>query len=166
MDNETEQDLNKLVEILSSCLVGRGWKIATVESCTGGRVAALFTEFSGSSNWFDRGFVTYSNRSKVEMAGVDFGTLERFGAVSEQVASEMAQGGVAHSDAQCALSITGVAGPDGGSESKPVGMVCFAWAGFNGDSQSKVKYFGGDRQAVRTQSVLFAIREAVRLLVS
>jgi len=166
MSNDTEQDLNKLVEILSPALIKRGWKIATVESCTGGRVAALFTEFSGSSNWFDRGFVTYSNRSKVEMVGVDSGTLERFGAVSEQVASEMAQGGVAHSDAQCALSITGVAGPDGGSESKPVGMVCFAWAGFNGKSQSKVKYFKGDRQAVRAQSALFAIREAVRLLVS
>ncbi len=166
MSNDTEQDLNKLVEALSSGLLGRGWKIATVESCTGGRVAALFTDFSGSSNWFDRGFVTYSNRSKVEMVGVDSGTLECFGAVSEQVASEMARGGVTHSDAQCALSITGVAGPDGGSESKPVGMVCFAWAGFNGESQSKMKYFRGDRQAVRTQSVLFAIREAVKLLAS
>ncbi len=166
MSNDTEQDLNKLVEVLSTGLLLRGWKITTVESCTGGRVAALFTNFSGSSNWFDRGFVTYSNRSKVEMVGVDSGTLESFGAVSEQVASEMARGGVTHSDAQCALSITGVAGPDGGSESKPVGMVCFAWAGFNGESQSMVKYFQGDRQAVRTQSVFFAIREAVKLLAS
>jgi len=163
MNNDNEQGLIKLVEDLSANLVQREMKIATVESCTGGRVAALFTDFSGSSAWFDRGFVTYSNASKVEMVEVKSSTLEAFGAVSVQVASEMALGGIEHSDAQCALSITGIAGPDGGSDSKPVGMVCFGWAGFGGQAQTKVKYFQGDRHAVREQSVLFAVGEARRL---
>lgn len=155
--------LDKSVEALSTELKRREIKIATVESCTGGGVAALFTEFAGSSIWFDRGFVTYSNQSKIEMVGVSSTTLSRDGAVSEQVAREMALGGIAHSDARCALSITGVAGPDGGSETKPVGLVCFGWAGFAQSTPTQTKYFQGDRQAVRTQSVIFAVQTAVTL---
>ncbi|MEY3960283.1 MAG: nicotinamide-nucleotide amidohydrolase PncC [Pseudomonadota bacterium] len=104
-----------------------GWRIATAESCTGGMVAAALTEIAGSSDVFDRGFVTYSNAAKVEMLGVRLETLESFGAVSEEVAREMARGALAHADASLAVSITGIAGP-GGSEHKPEGRVCFAVA--------------------------------------
>jgi nicotinamide-nucleotide amidase len=158
------EHLTQLVETLSGRLISCDNKIATVESCTGGQLAALFTDFPGSSEWFDRGFVTYSDPSKIEMVGVNVATLARYGAVSEQVAAEMAQGGVAHSEAKYALSITGVAGPGGGSENKPVGMVCFAWAGFSPLPQTKIEYFQGDRQAVREQSVYFVIQEAVKQL--
>jgi len=129
-----------------------------------GGVAALFTDLAGSSTWFDRGFVTYSNASKVEMVGVDAGTLAQHGAVSKQVAIEMAQGGINHSDAQCALSITGIAGPGGGSKNKPVGTVCFAWAGFGEHPVTRLKYFQGDRFAVRAQSVYYSVQGVVELL--
>jgi nicotinamide-nucleotide amidase len=156
--------LTQLVETLSGHLITHDKKIVTVESCTGGQLAALFTDSPGSSEWFDRGFVTYSNSSKIEMVGVKAATLSRYGAGSEQVAAEMAQGGVANSEAKYALSITGIAGPGGGSEDKPVGMVCFGWAGFSPLPQTKLEYFQGDRQAVREQSVYFAIQEAVKQL--
>lgn len=161
---EEQAALHALVGHLSAGLVSRDIKIATVESCTGGGVAALLTNLAGSSTWFDRGFVTYSNASKVEMVGVDAATLAQYGAVSEQVAAEMAQGGVNHSDAQCALSITGIAGPGGGNEDKPVGMVCFAWAGFREQPITRIKYFQGDRPAVRAQSVYFSVQGVVELL--
>jgi len=160
----TAQEMNNWAKTLSTRLLARNMKIATVESCTGGSVAALFTDIPGSSEWFECGYVTYSNISKTEMVGVRSGTITAFGAVSEQVASEMATGGVEYSRANCAISITGVAGPDGGSEAKPVGMVCFGWAGFSDLPHTKVKYFHGDRQAVRTQSVCFAVQEAAKLL--
>lgn len=156
--------MDGLVLKLSSCLKHRGEKITTVESCTGGRVAALFTDFAGSSNWFDRGFVTYSNLSKTELVGVAPDTLEKYGAVSVEVALEMAIGGVQNSAAKYALSITGVAGPDGGSDAKPVGMVCFGWAGFNQGPQTLTKYFQGDRRAIREQSVTFSVQETLNLL--
>jgi len=142
----------------------RGAKIATVESCTGGGVASLLTDLAGSSTWFDRGFVTYSDASKVEMVGVDTAILAQYGAVSEQVAAEMAQGGINHSDAQYALSITGIAGPGGGSEHKPVGMVCFAWAGFGEQPVTRLKYFEGERADVRAQSVYYSVDRAIELL--
>lgn len=164
MNRSEAQVLCRLVERLSVSLLRHERKITTVESCTGGRVAALLTDLPGSSVWFDRGYVSYSNASKIEMVGVKSATLETFGAVSEQVALEMALGGIAHSDAQCALSITGVAGPGGGSEQKPVGMVCFAWAGFGGQELTRVKSFSGDRLAVRAQSVYFTLQQAVKLL--
>ena len=160
----TAQDINKWAKKRSVRLLAHKMKIATVESCTGGSVAALFTDISGSSEWFECGYVTYSNASKIEMVGVRAGTIVTFGAVSEQVASEMAAGGVEYSRANCALSITGVAGPEGGSEAKPVGMVCFGWAGFSDLPHTKVKYFHGDRQAVRAQSVCFAVQEAAKIL--
>lgn len=115
-----------IAELLQTARVW-GWRIATAESCTGGMVAAALTEIAGSSDVFDRGFVTYSNAAKVEMLGVRLETLESFGAVSEEVAREMARGALAHADASLAVSITGIAGP-GGSEHKPEGRVCFAVA--------------------------------------
>jgi len=161
---QAREHLAQLVETLSGRLISRGQKIVTVESCTGGQLAALFTDLPGSSEWFDRGFVTYSNLSKIEMVGVNAATLARYGAVSEQVAAEMAQGGIAHSEAKFALSVTGIAGPGGGSEDKPVGMVCFGWAGLSPRPQTKREYFQGDRQAVRGQCVYFAVQKAVNQL--
>ncbi len=146
-------------------MLQHGLRIATVESCTGGAVAALFTELPGSSRWFERGFVTYSNQAKVEMVGVDEQTLADHGAVSLAVAKEMAVGGVVHSRADCALSITGVAGPDGGSPDKPVGMVCFAWSGFGGPVRTDTRYFDGDRQSVRRNALQHAINTAITLIV-
>lgn len=153
-----------LVDNLSSQLLGRKLKIATVESCTGGVLAALFTEFAGSSAWFDRGFVTYSNQAKVEMVGVQPASLARFGAVSEEVAFEMAAGGVKRSEAACALSITGIAGPQGGSDDKPVGTVCFGWAGFTEKLVTEQQLFEGGRSLVRFQSVCYALNRANALL--
>lgn len=154
-------ELTESIVELSEALMGRGISIATVESCTGGSVAALFTDLAGSSRWFDRGFVTYSNASKVEMVGVSGITLSQHGAVSEAVAREMAEGGVRCSDASCALSITGIAGPEGGSDEKPVGTVCFGWTGFDNSTHADTRHFQGDREAVRMQSVIYAIRSAI-----
>ncbi len=157
--------LIRLVEELSAQLLQGGRKIVTVESCTGGSVAALFTHFAGSSAWFERGFVTYSNQSKIEMVGVQSASLQSDGAVSEKVAGEMAAGGVRNSLADCALSITGIAGPQGVSETKPVGTVCFAWAGFGtGQVITEQCHFEGDRSAVRLQSVQHALQGAISLL--
>lgn len=161
--NTSGVDIAELVGQLASQLLGNGLKIATVESCTGGRVASVLTDLAGSSDWFDRGFVTYSNQSKIEMVGVRAETLELEGAVSEQVAIEMAEGGVLHSEADCALSITGVAGPGGGSPEKPVGMVCFAWAGLSAGTQVKTAYFQGTRSQIRQQSVACAVQHSIRL---
>mgnify|MGYP001821517246 CR=1 FL=1 len=152
------------IELLAAALLRLEYRIATVESCTGGSVAAMFTELPGSSAWFDRGFVTYSNAAKEDMVGVRTETLRDYGAVSEQAALEMALGGVVHSAANCAVSITGVAGPGGGSAVKPVGMVCFAWAGFSSEALSETRYFAGDRHSVREQSVVFSIHKALKLL--
>jgi nicotinamide-nucleotide amidase len=157
--------LIKLVNELSSLLLAQELKMMTVESCTGGQVAALCTDFAGSSTWFDRGFVSYSNQSKIEMVGVKATTLAKHGAVSEAVAAEMALGGIVHSHAQCALSITGIAGPGGGSDLKPVGTVCFGWAGFSPHLRTVSKHFVGDRQAVRVQSVIYVLEEAVKQLI-
>ena len=163
-DSDTEDRVFRVTECLSRELLRRNLSIATVESCTGGALAALFTELPGSSAWFERGFVTYSNRAKMEMAGVQAETLESFGAVSEQVALEMAQGGILRSEANCALAITGIAGPSGGSVAKPVGTVCFGWAGFTSESLSETRIFSGDRRSVREQSVAFSVYKALKLM--
>ncbi len=136
----------------------KGWVLATAESCTGGWVAQTVTSVSGSSDWFDRGFVTYSDEAKREMLGVRTETLERHGAVSEETAREMASGAVAASRAQIAVAITGVAGPTGGTPQKPVGMVCFAWAVRGGAVDAATKHFDGDREGVRRQSVVLALQ--------
>lgn len=132
--------------------------VATAESCTGGGVAYCITTIPGSSRWFDRGFVTYTNRSKREMLGVSTDILAKFGAVSEKTALAMAAGALQHSQAQYVLAITGIAGPGGGTAEKPVGTVCFAWAGTGRDVISKTVVFSGDRSAVRQQSVQTALQ--------
>ena len=132
--------------------------IVGAESCTGGLITAVLTSVSGSSAWVDRGFVTYSNEAKMEMLGVAATTLEKFGAVSEETAREMATGALKASRATMAYSVTGVAGPTGGSDDKPVGMVCFGFATAEGVS-AFTQHFKGDRSAVREQSVNFVLGE-------
>lgn len=122
------RNLKNLVRQVTLKLRGLHLQIATAESCTGGLVAGLLTEFSGSSNWFDRGFVTYSNLAKEEMLGIKSELIQRYGAVSEEIAAAMAQGALNFSVADLALAITGIAGPNGGTSEKPVGTICFAWA--------------------------------------
>jgi nicotinamide-nucleotide amidase len=137
--------------------------LATAESCTGGWAAQVVTSVAGSSEWFERGFVTYSNAAKQELLGVRPETLERHGAVSEQTAREMARGALEHSRATVALSITGVAGPTGGTREKPVGMVCFAWSR-GGEVHSETRHFSGDRESVRRQSVILALEGVLKTL--
>ena len=136
----------------------RGLKLATAESCTGGWIAQAVTSVAGSSDWFDRGFVTYSNEAKKELLGVRSATLSRHGAVSEETAREMASGALRRSAAHVALAVTGIAGPGGGTRKKPVGMVCFAWAGRRRGAQSVTRRFPGTRESVRRRSVAFALQ--------
>ena len=144
------------VQALAHTLRAKQWMLSTAESCTGGMVAAGCTDLAGSSGWFERGFVTYSNAAKTQMLGVDAQLIASHGAVSEAVARAMAQGALLHSVAQVALAITGVAGPGGGSPAKPVGTVWFAFAGPWG-AHSEVQHFGGDRAAVRQAAALHAL---------
>ena len=142
----------------------RGVLVATAESCTGGLVAGAITEIAGSSDGFDRGFVTYSNAAKIDMLGVTAATLDTHGAVSEQVAREMAQGALARSNAAIAISVTGIAGP-GGSDFKPEGRVCFALARTNGPTQSETVEFGATGRAnVRRASVEHALDMVITAL--
>ncbi|WP_303786206.1 nicotinamide-nucleotide amidase [Azovibrio restrictus] len=150
-------ELEALARQVGEALRQRHEMLATAESCTGGWVAQCLTAIAGSSAWFERGFVTYSNQAKMDMLGVLGGVLEEHGAVSEATARAMAQGAVAHSRAQWSLAITGIAGPGGGSVAKPVGTVCFAWARRDGGCLATTRHFGGDRDAVRRQAVAFAL---------
>ena len=152
---------------LGAVLKERNLMLALAESCTGGMVAQSITSVAGSSAWFDRGFVTYSNVSKIEMLGVRAETLEKFGAVSEETALEMALGCLKHSHAQLSGSITGIAGPDGGTVDKPVGTVCFAWAGEKLLLSTTTKRFFGNREEVRQQAAIAwmaGLTERVKLL--
>lgn len=150
-------ELEKLAERLGNRLLEQGAAVAVAESCTGGWVAQTLTAIAGSSAWFDRGFVTYSNAAKSDMLGVAETTLARHGAVSEATARAMAQGALEHSLADWTLAITGIAGPSGGSPDKPVGTVCFAWASRDGGCEAQTRFFSGDRTAVREQSVRHAL---------
>jgi nicotinamide-nucleotide amidase len=149
---------------LGHALLREGLLCATAESCTGGLVAAAITAIAGSSGWFDRGFVTYSNEAKMELLGVDSRILADHGAVSEPTAQAMAEGALARSRAQVSVSITGVAGPGGGTATKPVGMVCLAWAHAGAATRVVTCHFEGDRQAVRRASVVEALRGLRALL--
>jgi nicotinamide-nucleotide amidase len=142
---------------LGRALVARGWKVATAESCTGGLVAGAITDIAGSSEWFERGFVTYSNEAKVELLGVRPETLARSGAVSEATAREMAAGALERSRADIAVAVTGIAGPAGGTQDKPVGLVWLAWAIRNGRVEAVSRRFEGGRAAVRDASVAVAL---------
>lgn len=145
------------ISSLISTLTEKHWRLVTAESCTGGLVAATLTDIAGSSAWFEGSFVTYSNDAKKRMLSVPDTVLQQYGAVSEQTAKAMAQGALQHSSADVSIAITGIAGPSGGSEEKPVGMVCFAWAIKTGALSSQTQYFDGDRQAIRHQAMLHAI---------
>ena len=163
MDN-----LALLASELGAVLKARGLMLTLAESCTGGLASATITEISGSSAWFERGFVTYSNESKIEMLGVAAETLEKFGAVSEETAREMVLGALKHSHANVAISITGIAGPDGGTPQKPIGTVCFAWVCFDKAFTYKIasatKKISGNRRQIRHLSVETAFSELLKLL--
>ena len=156
--------LEAILTQISAQLLTHGWMLATAESCTGGMIAAACTDLAGSSQWFERGFVTYSNAAKTELLGVPTALIAQHGAVSEPVARAMAEGAVAHAHAQVAVAVTGVAGPTGGSADKPVGTVCFGWAVADGRTRTTTQRFDGDRAAVRWQAALFALQGAWDML--
>ena len=159
-----EDDVTELARTLGRLARRRGVDIATAESCTGGGVATAITRISGSAKYFDRGFVTYTNLAKKQMLGVTQRSLGNYGAVSEQVAREMARGALRKSAAHVSVAITGIAGPSGGSRSKPVGLVWFAWGVRGGEVQARCFRFKGDRVAVRLQSVAVALQGLIDLL--
>ena len=149
--------IRSLASQLGLQLIKRNLMVTAAESCTGGLVAAAMTDIAGSSTWFERGFVTYSNHAKVEMLGVAPDLIETHGAVSEDVARAMAEGALLESRAQISVAITGIAGPGGGTRDKPVGTVCFAWVAMDLPVQSETMHFTGDRAQVREQSVSHAL---------
>ena len=149
---------------VGAALKSHGLKLATAESCTGGGVAQAVTSVAGSSAWFERGFVTYSNISKRQMLGVEEATLAQYGAVSEATVREMVAGALQHSEAQVSLAVSGIAGPEGGTPDKPVGTVWFAWGVKNGMTFARVHHLNGDRADVRAQSVRIALQGVLGLL--
>jgi nicotinamide-nucleotide amidase len=157
-------ELETLARAVGHELKRHGLMLATAESCTGGWAAQLITSVAGSSEWFERGFVSYTNLAKREMLGVKTTILSRYGAVSDQTARAMAEGALACSHAQVALAITGIAGPSGGTSEKPVGTVYFAWAAKQRDTQSRKQIFAGDREGVRRQSVITALQGLLEYL--
>ncbi len=154
----TDHELDALARRVGEALANRRLWLATAESCTGGWIAEAVTAVAGSSGWFDRGFVTYSNDAKADMLGVRATTLETHGAVSEATVGEMAAGALDHSRADLAVAVSGVAGPGGGSPAKPVGTVCLAWARRDGPTGVVTVHLDGDRAAVRRQTVILALQ--------
>ena len=152
-----------LTKTLAEILLSRNWTVSLAESCTGGLVSATLTELAGSSEWFERGYITYSNEAKTECLDVPAQLIESHGAVSEPVAKAMADGARINSGSDVAISITGIAGPSGGTVEKPVGTVCFGWATEN-QTLTKTMHLNGDRQAVRQQATEFALTELIALL--
>ena len=159
-----DAELYELSGKVGDALRARKQMMAAAESCTGGWIGQAVTMVPGSSKWFDRGFVTYTNEAKQEMLGVGAETLKEFGAVSEQTVREMAAGVLARSRAQVAVAVSGIAGPDGGSPKKPVGTVMLAWGEKGGTIASRTMHFAGDRDAVRRQTVIAALEGIVSLL--
>ena len=155
--------LDNLAAELGAALKARGFMLALAESCTGGMAAQAVTSMAGSSAWFDRGYVTYSNQAKIDMLGVSAKTLETFGAVSEETAIEMAEGCLKHSHAHIAGSITGIAGPDGGTAAKPIGTVCFAIAQAH-VCRPYTQYFAGSRKEIRKQATVFIMQKLIAQL--
>ena len=156
--------LTTLATLVGARLKARGVSLAAAESCTGGWIAMAVTAIAGSSDWFERGFVTYSNEAKQEMLGVRLATLQAHGAVSEPVAREMVEGAVTHSKATVAVAVTGIAGPGGGTPQKPVGTVCLAWHGPTGSIRCEKRQFDGDREQVRRQTVITALQGIIAIL--
>lgn len=165
MSSETsEADIHALAVRVGEALRTRGLTLATAESCTGGWVSMAVTSVPGSSAWFERGFVTYSNAAKQDMLNVEAGTLAEHGAVSEATVREMAQGAIAESPAQVGVAVSGVAGPDGGSAAKPVGLVCLGWALEGGETRSRCLHCDGGREQVRRHAVARALEGLLELL--
>jgi nicotinamide-nucleotide amidase len=160
----TDSELQQLAIELGDNLRARGWMIATAESCTGGWIGQVLTSIPGSSDWYERGFITYANAAKQEMLGVPAATLEQHGAVSEETTRAMATGALAHSHAQAALAISGIAGPGGGTPQKPVGTVCYGWALADGTQMSSTCRLDGDREEVRSRAVAAALRGLIELI--
>ncbi|MDG3064264.1 nicotinamide-nucleotide amidase [Thauera mechernichensis] len=159
----TDTELDTLAQQVGQALGARGWRLATAESCTGGWIAEAVTAIGGSSAWFDRGFVTYSNEAKIDMLGVSAHTLATQGAVSEATVREMAAGALDRSIATVAVAVSGIAGPSGGSPAKPVGTVCIGWALRAGEQSALTLQFAGDRRAVRRQTVIRALQGVLAL---
>lgn len=163
-----DKNLTLIVEQLAELLIKANKQMTVAESCTGGWVAKVLTDLAGSSAWFERGFVTYSNEAKHEMLGVAESTLKTFGAVSQETVSEMAVGALTNSHADYSLSISGIAGPSGGSDEKPVGLVWFAWAEKTNSDENilslEQKIFDGDRDVVRQQAVVYSLTELLSLI--
>ena len=159
---------NKTVQTLATILNAKQWRLALAESCTGGLICATLTEVAGSSDWFERGYITYSNEAKTECLGVPAELIKDHGAVSEAVASAMAAGAQDQAGVNVSISITGVAGPSGGSVDKPVGTVCFGWAIQNDSTElrvlTKTMLFDGNRHSIRQQACEYALTELVKLL--
>ncbi len=152
-----DEALVMLASAVAAELKVQGRMLATAESCTGGWIAKVCTDLAGSSAWFERGLVTYSNEAKQELLGVRASDIYRFGAVSEEVAAAMASGAVQLSRADVAVSVSGIAGPDGGSPEKPVGTVCFGWALSENNAETEICLFAGDRDDIRRQTVAYAL---------
>ena len=164
MARVSDEELHQLAGELGELLRARNWMLATAESCTGGWVGQLVTALPGSSQWYERGFITYANAAKIEMLGVPAATIDEHGAVSEQTASAMAAGALAHSHAQAALAISGIAGPGGGTRQKPVGLVCYGWALADGTVMSSTCRLDGDREEIRSRAVAAAMRGLIELM--
>ncbi len=159
MDLLTEQ-----AQRLAQLLIQSGLSVVTAESCTGGQLSEIMTRIPGSSTWFDCGFVTYSNKAKQELLHVPESIIKEYGAVSEETAIAMAEGALGNSHADVSVAITGIAGPDGGSEDKPVGTVCLAWSMKNAGTQATRIHFEGDRLKVRDQSCMLALQGLIEIL--
>ncbi len=154
----------KLISKCADALKKHNMKVVTAESCTGGGISYYLTQLAGSSSWFDRGFVTYSNEAKMAMLGVRLETLEAYGAVSKETAIEMAEGALTNSLADISIAVTGIAGPDGGSKEKPVGTVWIAWAKKRSISEAKLFTFSGSREEIRIQSIEKALTNLLNFL--
>lgn len=164
LKNMNEHEIKNVVEQLAAALLGKGWRLAAAESCTGGWVAKCCTDLAGSSAWFERGFITYSDAAKMNMLNVQQTALQQHGAVSEAVVRQMAQGARRAAGLEAALAVTGIAGPAGGSAEKPVGTVWFAWDIEGQDTRSECMHFAGNRESVRRQSVMYALQGLLRRL--
>jgi nicotinamide-nucleotide amidase len=158
-----QDDLELLAEEVGSMLRSVGTSVVTAESCTGGWIAQCLTSVSGSSAWFERGYVSYSNEAKQELLGVPAETILLYGAVSEATAAAMASGALCNSHAEWSLAVTGIAGPAGGTPQKPVGTVCFAWCSREGRLVTETCWFDGDRREIRARSVAYALTGLLKL---
>lgn len=156
----TKDDITPLAQLVGEKLLEKKWRLCLAESCTGGGVAEAVTRIAGSSQWFDCGFVTYSNGAKQRLLGVEPALLETYGAVSAQTVEAMVRGALANSNAQVALAISGIAGPEGGTEDKPVGTVWFAWATPDTPQpDTQCCHFTGDRQSIRQQAIIYGLQQ-------